>query len=143
MGGRGGLEGWRWIIIIEGILTALVGVIAYFVLPETIDKAAFLTPEERHLAVQRIMADRPVEIDASGRMVVVNEQFKWKDVIAPLISPMVSNFMECRAFVADPEFRHGYQQGLILPSLPLCTHSPCLFQLCEFPRHSQTAVDEG
>jgi MFS family permease len=90
MGGRGGLEGWRWIIIIEGILTALVGVVAYFVLPETVDKAAFLSPEERHLAVQRIMADRPVEIDASGRMVVVNEQFKWKDVIAPLLSPMVS-----------------------------------------------------
>lgn len=97
MGGRGGLEGWRWIIIIEGILTALVGVLAYFVLPETVDRAAFLSPEERYLATQRILRDRPVEIDASGRLVAVDEHFKWKDIIAPLISPMVRVSQCCRA----------------------------------------------
>lgn len=96
MGGRGGLEGWRWIIIIEGILTALVGALAYFVLPETVDRAAFLSPEERHLATQRILRDRPVKIDASGRLVAVNEHFKWKDIVAPLISPMVGTFQYCR-----------------------------------------------
>jgi uncharacterized membrane protein YagU involved in acid resistance len=101
MKGRGGLEGWRWIIIIEGILTALVGILAYFVLPETIDKATFLSPEERHLGLQRILADRPVTIDKSGRMVSVDEQFKWKYVIAPLISPMVSAFVDCSSVIAD------------------------------------------
>jgi MFS family permease len=98
MGGRGGLEGWRWIIIIEGILTALVGVMAYFVLPDTVDKAKFLDPEEKHLATQRLLRDRPVELDESGRVVVIVEQFKWKDILAPVLSPMVSSESSLYAF---------------------------------------------
>jgi hypothetical protein len=35
MGGRGGLAGWRWILIIEGIVTAIVGILAAIILPST------------------------------------------------------------------------------------------------------------
>lgn len=31
--GKGGLEGWRWLFMIEGIITFLIGVWAYFYLP--------------------------------------------------------------------------------------------------------------
>jgi len=47
MSGRGGLLGWSWIFIIEGLLTIAVGIFAAFILVDFPVKATFLTPEER------------------------------------------------------------------------------------------------
>lgn len=50
MDGVGGLAGWRWIFILEGIVTVLFGVIAALVMPAGIQHAKFLTEEEREFA---------------------------------------------------------------------------------------------
>ena len=50
MDGIGGLAGWRWIFILEGIVTVLFGLIATLVLPSDIASAKFLTEEERDFA---------------------------------------------------------------------------------------------
>ena len=42
MTGVGGLGGWRWIFILEGILTFVVGVLAYFFIVNYPDTAKFL-----------------------------------------------------------------------------------------------------
>ncbi|KAI0922612.1 hypothetical protein AcW1_002787 [Taiwanofungus camphoratus] len=47
MSGTSGLLGWSWIFILEGIATAVVGAIAFFVLVDFPNTAKFLTPEER------------------------------------------------------------------------------------------------
>ncbi|KAF8503071.1 MFS general substrate transporter [Gautieria morchelliformis] len=47
MKGIGGLEGWSWIFILEGIATVAVGILAAFLIVDYPAKAAFLTPEER------------------------------------------------------------------------------------------------
>ncbi|KAH9835015.1 MFS general substrate transporter [Rhodofomes roseus] len=47
MSGTAGLLGWSWIFILEGILTAIVGVAACFILVDFPDTAKFLTEEER------------------------------------------------------------------------------------------------
>ncbi|KAI9676987.1 MAG: hypothetical protein M1817_006826 [Caeruleum heppii] len=47
MDGVGNLEGWRWIFILEGILTVVVAIIAFFTLYDFPDTAGFLTTEER------------------------------------------------------------------------------------------------
>ncbi|KZV72119.1 MFS general substrate transporter [Peniophora sp. CONT] len=58
MDGIGGLSGWRWIFILEGIATCLIAVIAAVVLPSTISSARFLTEHERSFALERFrMAD--------------------------------------------------------------------------------------
>jgi predicted MFS family arabinose efflux permease len=31
--GRGGVEGWRWLFLIEGVFTAIVGISAYWFMP--------------------------------------------------------------------------------------------------------------
>jgi hypothetical protein len=33
LGGHNGLEGWRWLFALEGMLTGLIGIISYFYLP--------------------------------------------------------------------------------------------------------------
>ncbi|CAA7259745.1 unnamed protein product [Cyclocybe aegerita] len=57
MDGVGGLAGWRWIFILEGIATVVVAAMAALVLPEGLSTAYFLTEEERVFAVQRFLSD--------------------------------------------------------------------------------------
>jgi MFS transporter, ACS family, pantothenate transporter len=56
MDGRHGLSGWRWLFIIDGIITipvALYGLLLFPDTPET-TTAPYLTPDERSLAVSRL-----------------------------------------------------------------------------------------
>lgn len=54
MDGLGGLEGWRWIFIIEGLLTVVCGLVAAVLLSSSLATASFLTAEERAWAVARL-----------------------------------------------------------------------------------------
>ena len=56
--GLGGLPGWKWLFIIEGLPAALMGVAALWVLPDRPDDAAFLSDEERRLVRDRIQSER-------------------------------------------------------------------------------------
>lgn len=57
MHGVGGLEGWRWIFILEGILTVVVAVFAFFLITDFPDTAKFLTEEEREFVIYRLQHD--------------------------------------------------------------------------------------
>ena len=56
--GLGGLPGWKWLFIIEGLPAALLGVAALRVLPDRPDAATFLSDEERRLVRERILSER-------------------------------------------------------------------------------------
>lgn len=47
MHGVAGMSGWRWIMIIEGIPTIILGVLVYFFLPNDAGSAYFLTENEK------------------------------------------------------------------------------------------------
>ncbi|KAF1970888.1 MFS transporter-like protein [Bimuria novae-zelandiae CBS 107.79] len=55
--GKHGLEGWRWLFLIQGVITVLVAGIAYFILPNAPLQTRWLTPDERQLAHDRIAQD--------------------------------------------------------------------------------------
>lgn len=73
MSGVGGLGGWRWIFILEGIATVVVGTALALCLPDSPETARFLTLEERSILTQRLHREY-------GRSGDGNEghSFQWK-----------------------------------------------------------------
>jgi hypothetical protein len=77
--GTAGLEGWRWIFILEGIATVAMGVAVFFLLPDSPDHAAgrWLTHDEaRFLRLSHIHTrglKRERRINADGK----KEKVKW------------------------------------------------------------------
>lgn len=72
MQGVAGLKGWRWIFIIEGLPTVVMGVATFFLLADSPEKAYYLTPEEKELIVLR----RRREIGYTDSA----QEFHWADV---------------------------------------------------------------
>ena len=64
MDGVGGYRGWRWVFILEGIPTTLLGVATIFLLPNNPDSASFLSSMEKEILKARI--SRQVGFTRSG-----------------------------------------------------------------------------
>ncbi|KAI9647689.1 hypothetical protein NHQ30_004074 [Ciborinia camelliae] len=62
LNGKGGLAGWRWMFLVQGLLAMVVGFVTYLWMVDFPEKAhksfRFLTPEEQDMAVRRISDDR-------------------------------------------------------------------------------------
>lgn len=86
MNGVGGLEGWRWIFILEGIATVVVALASFFLLYDFPDTASFLTQEEREFLLLRLRLQGQTKLasdpEKSGDAQVVEaaaygEGFSW------------------------------------------------------------------
>ncbi|KAM0715822.1 hypothetical protein Q7P37_008336 [Cladosporium fusiforme] len=61
MRGLGGYEGWRWIFILEGIASVVVGASCFFLLPDSPSSSSWLRPDEaRFLNLSHISTRGPV-----------------------------------------------------------------------------------
>jgi MFS family permease len=74
MDGIAGMRAWRWIFIIEGIPSVLLGVIVWFGLAPDSDRARYLTAAHKEL--QKARALKQVGYSEEG------ERLHWKDVRA-------------------------------------------------------------
>ena len=45
--GQGGLAGWQWMFLLQGVPTVILGALAYFLLSDSFANAKWLTPHER------------------------------------------------------------------------------------------------
>ena len=54
MDGIRGYAGWRWIFILEGILTVVFGIGAFFIVPNFIEDAKWLSVDEKRFMQKRI-----------------------------------------------------------------------------------------
>ncbi|KAI7764887.1 hypothetical protein LZL87_005600 [Fusarium oxysporum] len=60
LGGVAGLQGWRWLFILEGAVTFLLGLVAFVMLPDfpaTKSQDWLFTAEEKEVAVNRMVRD--------------------------------------------------------------------------------------
>ena len=55
--GRLGLAGWQWLFLVEGIPPILLGVVIFFMLPDSPAKASWLTGEERGWLENQLRGD--------------------------------------------------------------------------------------
>ncbi|KXN73679.1 MFS general substrate transporter [Conidiobolus coronatus NRRL 28638] len=69
---HGGLSGWQWIFIIEGLPSVIIGIATWWLLPSTPNHVKWLTQPERDYLAQRLMNDHT----DSGTKVFRKEQFK-------------------------------------------------------------------
>lgn len=64
MDGVGGYAGWRWIFILEGLLTFLVSLAAFFLFPDYPERCQFLNERERAFLVHRVKYASNVDGDS-------------------------------------------------------------------------------
>lgn len=76
----GGLNGWRWIFILEGLLTVIASLIAYFFVINYPSTAKFLTEDERAYIHARLSTDTDATRD---------EAFTWGNVSKAVKDPKV------------------------------------------------------
>ncbi|KKY16812.1 putative high-affinity nicotinic acid transporter [Phaeomoniella chlamydospora] len=82
MDGVGNLAGWRWIFILEGILTVLVAITAFFVLVDYPETASFLTIEERAFITYRLKYDNQSPTTSSSSLIPQTESLSRKHLIS-------------------------------------------------------------
>ncbi|KAL9940439.1 hypothetical protein V8E36_001144 [Tilletia maclaganii] len=58
MNGREGISGWRWIFIIEGVVTCVIGMLAWWLIVDFPHKATFLQEDEKKMVLARIERER-------------------------------------------------------------------------------------
>lgn len=78
MDGIAGLEGWRWLFIIEGIATVFIAILVSFFLPDNFESARFLNEEDKRLMRTRAEINRRY----NGA-----PQFQWKEVKKAMTDP--------------------------------------------------------
>ncbi|ODV91339.1 hypothetical protein CANCADRAFT_148212 [Tortispora caseinolytica NRRL Y-17796] len=88
--GRAGLEGWRWIFLVEGLLTVAVGCLAYFVLQDGPSTASFLTETERSALLAVLAADYKQESEDFDWKLVRSAFADWKVWLAALMCVSVA-----------------------------------------------------
>ncbi|CRG86584.1 putative transporter C1002,16c [Talaromyces islandicus] len=76
----GGYRGWRWIFILEGLLTVVVSAVSYLLVYNYPATAEFLTEKEREFIQFRLKYDSDATVD---------EGFSWAAVLTALKDPKV------------------------------------------------------
>ncbi|KAJ5758085.1 uncharacterized protein N7511_006779 [Penicillium nucicola] len=82
MGGVGNLAAWRWLFILEGLATVIVGVIALFILPDFPGTTKWLNESEKVVAQCRLAVDAGSDTVLDAEKVPISRGLSWaaKDI---------------------------------------------------------------
>ncbi|WYZ36026.1 hypothetical protein EsH8_X_000673 [Colletotrichum jinshuiense] len=110
IGPKTSLEGWRWIFIIEGLLTVVCGIIAAIGLPNSLATAKFLTPEEKEWALLRLEGNTGERFNLANER---EEKLRWSEVVRGLFNVQV--WLSSTAYFAILSGLYSF--GLFLPTI--------------------------
>lgn len=82
---KGHLTGWRWLFILTGIPSVLIGVITFFLLPNSPENASFFSKEEREIIVKtlKVSQNKNNSLEASNNL----EKLTFNDIWVVLKDP--------------------------------------------------------
>lgn len=122
MDGAAGYEGWRWIFIIEGAVTAVVGIIFFWFLPDFPEESKWLAEDEKAYVAARLRQDQ-------GRS-AAERQISAKDVrnVFKDVKVWIGGFMYCGLIV--PAYGYAYFSPAVIKTYG---YSPIQTQLHSVP----------
>ncbi|EXJ81271.1 hypothetical protein A1O3_07561 [Capronia epimyces CBS 606.96] len=107
MNGMRGYLGWRWVFILEGCLTCVVSLVCFFIIPDFVEDAKWLTEPEREYIKQRLRNDQ-------GKS-AIERRITFKDVL--------NCFKDYKIFLA------GFMYfGLIVPAYSYAYFAPTIIK---------------
>lgn len=75
-----GLEGWRWLFILEGLPSVLSAGLVFFIMPDYPSTARWLTPAEIDVAARRLSGPNPETRAEAARI-------RWPEIRETLTTP--------------------------------------------------------
>ena len=72
-----GVDGWRWLFVLEGLPVILLGMVAFFYLTDWPDEAAWLAPAERQWIEQTLEEEKP----AHARSITVWQALRSRTIL--------------------------------------------------------------
>lgn len=144
MDGVGGYAGWRWIFILEGLLTVVIALIAPFAIHDSPETASFLTEEERRYVIHCLRTQNSAD---NREMVLDQAKFRMKYVWDAFTDWQIylGLFSTCHDYVC-------YWRSQLIGISVLGDYLPSLWHLSLPPFHHQgsgllvinrTAADRG
>lgn len=103
--GHAGLAGWRWVFMIEGLMTLVVGVMAIFLMPPSVSQTkswlfpkGWYTDRQEKILVNRVLRDDPSKGDMHNRegltlkmlWMSLREYDLWRICISRLMTNIIS-----------------------------------------------------
>jgi sugar phosphate permease len=114
LNGVGGLAGWQWLFILEGLPAILVGILVWFFLPDYPQTATWLTPHERAFAVKRLGPYAPS---------MQSGDWEWRVVKDTVADPIFWLFAIQYALMTHALNAFGYFAPTIVSSMGFTGHS--------------------
>jgi MFS family permease len=95
MDGTRGLRAWRWLFIIEGVVTVVIAFVSYLILPNFPRTTTWLTEEERALAVWRLEEDVGEDdwVDSEQQSFAVGLKLAFSDVKTYVLMVLLFGFV--------------------------------------------------
>lgn len=125
MNGAFGLQGWRWMFLIEGLPAVLLGAVAYVYLDDSPRQAAWLSAPERAALTGALAEDRPLQ--PTAHQSIWRQVFERDILLLALAYFCLVNTLNATA-TWIPTIVRGVMQtysltsvGLVAAVPPLCT----------------------
>lgn len=130
MNGVGGLSGWNWIFILEGIVTIIVAIIAYRLMHDYPNTARFLSETEKNEVLRRLKQDRAVLSDEFKKVFMIDALKDWKIWVHMFITigiytPLYSISIFLPTIVKGMGFSNEISQLMTVPPYVIA----CIFTL--------------
>ncbi len=82
-----GVAGWRWIFIIEGIMTIIAACIAWYMLPSSVKKSKFLKEDEREMMLAVLGRDQQNNLARAAGVARVQTESGDAEKLPPVTAP--------------------------------------------------------